>query len=317
MQPLAEVCQITMLTLLGLSGAVGLLALISPSAFAVVASIGGRRIQINGAESAQRWFDIDCYVIEHSRIFGLVIVGSEGLIWGLARFGPETYSKSHLLAMVGIVLLGALLTLGYVLRQKRALESNQAEAHTDPLTGIANRRAFDAELTRRIAQRQRTGTPLCLQIIDIDKFKLINDKFGHLTGDEILKEISRALVETAGESDTVARLGGDEFAVILLGSNLQAASETAEKFRRAVGASPIRSDQGEHQVTISCGLAEAQPDDDVLSLIRRADSALYAAKAAGRDCCFRDGGPQPANIAAPQAPPETDLGWNSAEAIPS
>ena len=292
MNIVAEFFDVLLKSLLGLSGVIGLLALASPKAFAVVASYGGRRIQVGSQKSAKRWIDIDQYVIEHGRLFGLMIVASEGFIWSMANYGPESYSKSFLLVTVCIALLVTFLAVGHILRQKKEIESNLAEAHTDALTGLANRRAFDIELSRRLAQRQRVGTPLSLQIIDIDNFKSFNDKLGHLFGDAILKEISDSLLKEAREVDTVARLGGDEFAIILLGSNLVEASHAAERFRIAIGDRPIEYEGGTHRLTISSGVAEAQPDDDAPSLIKRADSALYAAKAAGRNCSFRHGGPE-------------------------
>lgn len=289
---LDEFLHVSLLTLLGCSGIVGLLAIVSPKAFAVVASYGGRSIITLRRNPVSRWVDIDHYAIANGRLFGLMIVGSEVFIWFTANYGPESYPKSFLLISFCDLLLVVVLALGHILRQKREIESNLAVAHTDALTGLANRRAFDVELSRRLAQRQRLGTPLCLQIIDIDKFKSFNDDFGHLLGDAILKEIASALVAAVREVDAVARLGGDEFAVILLGSNLEEASHAAERFRNAISDCPIHYEGQDHTLTISSGVAEAQLDDDAASLIKRADSALYAAKEAGRNYSFRHGGPE-------------------------
>lgn len=92
--------------------------------------------------------------------------------------------------------------------------------------------------------------------------------------------------------DTVARLGGDEFVVLLPECRLDAATETAERCRSAIAESPLRHEGREHSATVSIGVCEAQNDDDSISLIKRADSALYAAKDAGRNCCFRHGAPE-------------------------
>jgi len=291
MDILTEFLRVFLLTLLGLSGIVGFLAVISPNAFSVVCSYGGRRLYLGGATRVHRWIDIDQSVMDNARLFGVFIIASEGLIWFIATHGPEFYSKSFLLVSFCVAMLAGIVALGHVLRQKREIESRLAEAHSDALTGVANRRSFDLELSRRLAQRQRQGIPLCLMIIDIDKFKSFNDNFGHLQGDAILKEVAGILVAAARHMDIVARLGGDEFAVLLPGSSLDEASLAAERFRTAINDSQLHTDLGGQSPTISSGVAEALSDDDVTSLIKRADSALYAAKEAGRNCCFRHGGP--------------------------
>jgi len=291
-----DVWNVSFVVFLGLSGCFGLLALISPSAFAAAASYGNRNI-FHGFQSSveKHWFDIDTFVIAHGRLFGFFVVVAVGNLWLIFRHGPEAYSKSSLLIIVGVAMLMGIGSLCHIMRQSREIEAHQAEAYTDALTGLANRRTFDLELSRRLAQRQRQGTPFCLLIIDIDSFKSFNDEFGHLLGDVILKKVANVLEATARQMDIVARLGGDEFAVLLPDSNLDAASLGAERLRSAISNSPIRYDEGhEHTLTISIGLAEAQLDDDAVSLVKRSDSALYAAKAAGKNCSFRYGGPEPA-----------------------
>ena len=299
MDIVTEFLRVFLLTLLSLSGIVGLLAVISPKAFAKVCTYGSRSLHAAEQTGVHRWIDIDRYVIEHARLFGLFIIASEGLIWFISSQGPESYSKSFLLVSFCVALLVGILALGHVLRQKREIESRLAEAHSDALTGLANRRSFDLELSRRLAQLQRQRIPVCLMIIDIDNFKSFNDTLGHLQGDEILKEVANTLVGTARHMDIVTRLGGDEFAVILPGASLEEASQAAERFRIAINDSRFRDVLGGHSPTISCGVAEAQVDDDCVALIKRADSALYAAKDAGRNCCFRHGRPV---LAAPISP---------------
>ena len=131
-------------------------------------------------------------------------------------------------------------------------------------------------------------------IMDIDSFKSFNDGFGHLLGDEVLKEISKELKSTARHMDLVAWLGGDEFVVLLPDTPLDGACLVAERMRAAISDGPLSYEGQEHQLTVSIGITEAQCDDDADTLVKRAESALYAAKDAGRNCCFRHGGPEPA-----------------------
>ena len=295
MDILVDFCNVTFVVLLGFSGVVGLLSLTSPRAFAVVASYGNRTIFHGGQTRVdERWVDIDTFVLAHGRLFGLLVIATVGYLWWISRHGPEAYSRSFLLIIVAVAMMMGIVALRHIMRQSREIELHLAEAHADVLTGLANRRAFDMELSRRLAQRQRQGTPLCLLIIDIDNFKSFNDEFGHLAGDAILKELANVLEATARHMDFVARLGGDEFAVLLPGSNLEEASHGAERLRSAISDSPLRCESHEHTLTVSIGLAEAQLDDDPASLLKRSDSALYAAKEAGRNCSFRQGGPEPA-----------------------
>ena len=289
---------------LALSGIAGLLSLTSPRAFAAVSSYGNRSLLHGGQTSVdRRQFDIDTFVLMHGRLFGLLVILTVGYVWLISRHGPQAYSKSLLLTVVAVALMMGILALRHMMRLSRQIEFHLAEAHTDSLTGLANRRSFDLELARRLAQRQHQGTPLCLLIIDIDHFKLLNDTFGHQLGDVMLAEIARVLEAKARHMDIVARLGGDEFAVLLPDSNLEAASHGAERIRSAIGDKPLRWEGHEHTLTVSIGLAEAQLDDDPATLLKRSDSALYAAKEAGRNCCFRQGGPEPA-IPAPCKCPE-------------
>ncbi|MCA9146002.1 MAG: GGDEF domain-containing protein [Planctomycetaceae bacterium] len=290
----SEFLEIFLPTLLVLTGGVGLVALVSPKNFAVLAAYGAKTVHQGVRTRADRWFDIDRFVISHARPFGCVVLFTETLIWYIAQHGPEVYSKSSLLVVVTTAVVLGVVAWAHMTRQQKEIEANLAEARTDPLTGLANRRAFDEELSRRLSQRQRQGTPLCLQIIDIDSYKSFNDTYGHQLGDSVLKEIAFRLSETARHMDIVSRIGGDEFAVLLPGCSLDAASLAAERLRSAIADTPLHYEGNEVHLTISCGLAEAEFDDDVRSLVRRADSALYAAKDAGRNCTFRQAGPEPA-----------------------
>lgn len=158
------------------------------------------------------------------------------------------------------------------------------EARTDPLTELSNRRAFDEELAKRLAQWKRNGTPLSLVIVDIDEFKAFNDLHGHLAGDAVLKQVARVLKGRARAMDLVSRIGGEEFAFILPGTTLAEARQATESIRLAVARSDFQHDGCELNVTISVGVAAAREDEQATSLLQRADVALYASKEAGRDC---------------------------------
>ena len=213
-------------------------------------------------------------------------------LWLISTYGPQSYSNSFLLIILAFALGIGIVSLFQIKRQAMEIESHRAEAHTDCLTGVANRRGFDTEFSRRLAQRQRQGKALSLMIVDIDDFKSMNDTHGHARGDLVIKGIAHTLTAACRDADTVARFGGDEFVVLLPGSPLETACVTAERIRSKISSTPFRDGDWEHTSTVSIGLAEALVDDDTTSLLKRADSALYAAKDAGRNSCYRDGGPR-------------------------
>jgi len=169
--------------------------------------------------------------------------------------------------------------------QRRMLDSYMAEALTDPLTGLGNRRKFDQELGRRFAQWRRVGTPLTLVLVDVDHFKRVNDEHGHIAGDAVLHDVAQVLAECVREMDLVARYGGEEFGMILPGTTLNEGMTVAERVRSAIAARTFQYAGRELQVTVSAGLSEAMLINDSEVLVARADMALYSAKDAGRDCC--------------------------------
>jgi len=171
-------------------------------------------------------------------------------------------------------------------QQTVQIESHIAEARTDPLTGLANRRAFDDELTRRIAEWQRKNTKFCLLMIDFDHFKRLNDRHGHPAGDRVLCGVAGVFEKTLREMDLACRIGGEEFAAILPSTTPVDARRAAERIRLAVASEKFDLERARLSVTISIGLTAIVPNDDSASLIQRADEALYTAKDAGRNCTF-------------------------------
>ena len=158
----------------------------------------------------------------------------------------------------------------------------EAQASTDALTGLPNRRYFD-EFVSLLAQRRRAGDAVGILMVDIDRFKALNDTHGHATGDVVLKAVATAIVTAVREDDVPARFGGEEFVVLLRNPDPGVAIEVGERIRAAVRDLDLR-EHGVQGVSVSVGVAVAdEPDRPIEDLIATADAALYRAKRAGRD----------------------------------
>jgi two-component system, cell cycle response regulator len=156
-------------------------------------------------------------------------------------------------------------------------------AYRDELTGLANRRFAVRQLHAEISRARRHGHELSVVILDADRFKSLNDRHGHLAGDEVLRGLGDRLRGRLREEDVVARFGGEEFLVILPGTNAEGAAAVAEDLRAAVAAEPFPIGRIALELTVSAGYA-AWEGEDLERLVGRADRGLYAAKDAGRDC---------------------------------
>ncbi|MCC6887098.1 MAG: diguanylate cyclase [Hyphomicrobiales bacterium] len=173
-------------------------------------------------------------------------------------------------------------------RQLRAANDHLRElATSDALSGLANRRGFDARLAADWQRAAKFDRPMALLMIDVDHFKLFNDRYGHVEGDVCLRRIGRLLKEAAsGDDDLPARYGGEEFALLLPGADIETARRTAERLRRAVEELCIaHAASPSGQVTVSIGVASLIPGvaEEVERLVEAADIALYAAKRRGRN----------------------------------
>lgn len=163
---------------------------------------------------------------------------------------------------------------------RKAIEGELSRAAaTDPLTGVANRRAFDAALDRLLAR----GGPACVAIIDLDHFKRVNDRHGHEAGDRVLIAFAELARGCLRDGDLVARLGGEEFGVLLPGADIGHARRVCERVRTKVGLTPIDVEGATVRVTVSAGLAAVTADATRAEVLRAADEALYRAKEEGRD----------------------------------
>lgn len=157
-------------------------------------------------------------------------------------------------------------------------------ATTDSLTGVSNRRHFLAQVEDEIARFQRFGQPVSILMLDLDRFKRINDTYGHPAGDAVLKVFAETMREACRRMDHIGRLGGEEFAILLPGTGTVEAHQFAERLRQAVATKRVVADEWEIQFTVSIGIAGMQKGDlEPATILARADTLLYRAKATGRN----------------------------------
>lgn len=172
----------------------------------------------------------------------------------------------------------------YADRLRNRLDESLEMAVTDSLTGLHNRRYIAARLRQAMESASNGGAPVSVMIADIDHFKRINDTYGHDAGDAVLRAFATRLTEGLRALDLAARFGGEEFVVVMPGAGLAEGRIAAERLRAAIAHAPFSLQSGEAiEVTISIGLAQAYPGEDIEALLRRADEALYEAKSAGRN----------------------------------
>ena len=170
---------------------------------------------------------------------------------------------------------------GESLRQR--LREKHEQAVRDPLTGLYNRLAYDERIVQEFARAKRYKQPLSLAVLDIDRFKRINDSYGHKAGDKALKIIADRVRNNLRETDFLARYGGEEFAIVMPETCLSDGLVAVEKLRKDVSQSQFHYQGAGVAITVSVGLAEMHEDDNPETLFQRADRALYKAKDSGRD----------------------------------
>lgn len=157
-------------------------------------------------------------------------------------------------------------------------------AASDPLTGVLNRRGFEEAGARALALARRQGQPLTIVMVDLDRFKSINDRYGHAAGDVVLRRFTEHIAGSIRAGDLFGRLGGEEFALLLVDASPSAAMEAIDRIRIALGNLEIAAGQHRIRITASFGITgPSEPDEELPAILARADSALYLAKKAGRD----------------------------------
>jgi diguanylate cyclase (GGDEF)-like protein len=258
----------------------------------------------------------------------LKVQGFFGALWAYPTVLLFTFSLSRRMATVGSILLLLIISalvyhyigLAYTIRffvtltltiilanivlsiivdlHRRLLD----QAIVDPLTGIFNRRHMERCLRDAIERKRRNSAPASLLLIDVDRFKRINDQFGHATGDSVLKGIVSLVAKRSRKLDLLFRIGGEEFMLLLPDTQEAAAAVVAEQLRGSVAESPLLDDR---RLTVSIGVGELQPGESLDSWMKHADDALYAAKKAGRNRVVCRGLPRPEeDPTLPDADPE-------------
>jgi len=234
------------------------------------------------------------YVSSHGVTRAYAVVSVASTPWRLVVTVPQTelYQPISLLStLLPWLFLGAFAFAGgavllLLVQAREARATADRAAHTDELTQLPNRRATQEAIRKMLADHRRYGTELGLLIFDVDRFKEVNDAFGHSGGDGALREVARRAKESLRINDHVGRWGGEEFVVLTPHTDRSGLITAAERVREAVARKAF--DMGDHAtvVTVSVGGAMATAEDDPDRLVARADAALYTAKETGRDRCI-------------------------------
>ena len=200
--------------------------------------------------------------------------GAVGLVAAFTRGGGEAFEES-----VGVALESLALRAAPAIESARRFREARQQADLDALTELHNRRYFHETLAREVARAQRYSRNLALIVFDLDDFKSVNDRIGHLAGDTVLAEVADRVREVVRSADIPCRVGGDEFGVILPESTLEDADQLYARLRAAIAARPLGP---AGVLTLSAGVAEIRKNDDPVTFFQRADEALYRAKEAGK-----------------------------------
>ncbi len=263
---------------------VGAGSIVAPDSQVGAACVGDFPVLIENASDRDRGFVVFGGDEPEHRLGALAIVplrGMDGVIGALVMESENpiriTPTDAKNLRLLGVMAARALETVWEI-------EEINRRARTDALTGLANRQQFEERLSRIVMETNRFGGSCTLIIADIDRFKHVNDTFGHQVGDEVLRRVAIALQAEIRTVDLCARYGGEEMALLLPQTDLAGGSQLAERLRVAVGGKPFVIHGREISITISLGLAtypEGARDRD--ELFSAADRALYGAKRAGRN----------------------------------
>jgi diguanylate cyclase (GGDEF)-like protein len=211
---------------------------------------------------------------------------SDDIVEGLSKGASDYLSKPFNTAELQVRLQVGKRMIEMQRKLNTTLQELTTLASHDALTGLLNRRAIMEALPKEIKRIERQDQILCIGMCDIDHFKQINDTYGHLVGDEVLKEVTKRMKGILRDHDLIGRYGGEEFLVIIHVNNIESGVVAYQRICQAVSALPIKINELSISITISCGITSYSPDHDnhdITKLIASADDALYQAKDAGRN----------------------------------
>lgn len=213
----------------------------------------------------------------HSSNYRLILFGKS--------LGQLTISRNTKFVEVEIQKIESLISaLIYPLRNALLYKQAVEKAYIDPLTGVNNRAAFDKSIEQEMEFSARHKHDLTLMMLDLDKFKDINDNYGHTVGDAILRSFADSIMKCLRRSDILFRYGGEEFTVLLRNTGTKGAALLAERMRKSVEEMEFEYNNINVKTTVSIGLAQMQEGDSIIGLIEHADELLYTAKDNGRNC---------------------------------
>ena len=221
----------------------------------------------------------------HSWVFLVVflLVASPLIVRGLVAGTPDGIGTSlfflHLVIMSALIIEFLRAYGDAVFAQRREVDQAERLASVDELTELTNRRGLERRLRQLSESFVRTGVPYSVVLVDLDRFKQVNDTYGHNVGDEVLRRLGRLLRQSVRGDDLVGRWGGEEFTVVCPATSVDAAAELAERLRVAIAATAFPHGI---RLTSSFGVAEARSGDGIDDVVGRADAALYDAKRTGR-----------------------------------
>jgi diguanylate cyclase len=233
-------------------------------------------IAFDGITSLRYGLAIFVLVVAVTLPHGVATMGGGGVTDGLVL--PLQAYLSYLLMIVALYFFADVQQRAFTMEE--TARTMRQLANTDALTGLANRRQAEEQLSRELRRAERYGRAFSVLMIDLDHFKDLNDRFGHLAGDDVLIDLARRLERMVRASDTVARWGGEEFLLLAPETSGEDARRLAEMIRQHVDANALAD---RYRITLSLGVASYRPGDTVQSVVARADAALYLAKRGGRN----------------------------------
>ena len=210
-----------------------------------------------------------------------------GLVKAMDSFKKKEEEREHRLQDRYEDLIGKVEEMEQETRKVKAhMEEERLRARTDPLTGLPNRAAYDEHIEQEYERWSRYRTAFAVVVADLDLFKKVNDSFGHLAGDKVLRLVAKVITKNIRVTDFVARYGGEEFVILVPNAKLSEAAKLADQIRQVISKKSIKNKntgQDFGKITMSFGIAEFSNNEIQESIIQRADAALYLAKENGRN----------------------------------